>query len=168
MRLSLPLVAYASSLYPPPPTPSNSTASTQTTEEDAPLEQAPLHQQPLGPLPTHATQAQLDQLLSQIALRWASLSRSTLSIIDLVNDPKLATPDDEPYKLYVNTTLPGDETLAEIKERITRANPLGDMDRIDIVELPPSEKLFKDKKHGALYLPYPYVVPGGVFQEMYA
>lgn len=114
-----------------------------------------------------ATQPQLEQLLSHIALKWSSLLRSNLSILDLVNDPKVPLLPNQHHRLYVNSTQ-GDETLNEIRNALVRENPAGDLDKVDVIELPSEGQKIEDGKHGALYLPYPYVVPGGVFQEMYA
>ncbi|KAG0146745.1 hypothetical protein CROQUDRAFT_43855 [Cronartium quercuum f. sp. fusiforme G11] len=121
------------------------------------------------PCKTQATQAELNQLLTQINLRWGTLIRSNDSISNLVKDTKIRNPKGI-YRIYVNTNVNGSESLIEIEDRLKRSNPLGDMDQIEVLELNIDnyQKIFKKDLHGTLYLPYPYVVPGGVFQEMYA
>ncbi|KAH9812524.1 trehalase-domain-containing protein [Melampsora americana] len=104
-----------------------------------------------------STQSQLNQLLNHISLKWSSLLRSNLSILDLLNDPKI--PNHQ--LLYIHSSEP----LNQIKSSLLSSNPLGDLDQVHVLELPDT---IQEGKHGALYLPYPYVVPGGVFQEMYA
>ncbi|KAA1096660.1 hypothetical protein PGT21_024476 [Puccinia graminis f. sp. tritici] len=125
------------------------------------------------------TRELLSRLMGEIGLRWASLIRSNLSLVDLLADPKLQpnnnvnnTAEDGPGRkllLYIRS-LPGSpETLATVRHRLRLLNPVGDLDLLDLRELPADTKSFPTlNDHGALYLPYPYVVPGGRFQEMYA
>lgn len=123
------------------------------------------------------TREEAERLMGEIGLRWASLIRSNLSLLDLLEDPKLQQPntilaEDAPRKLllllYIRT-LPGSpETLATVRHRLRLLNPAGDLDLLEIRELPADNSFPSLNDHGALYLPYPYVVPGGRFQEMYA
>ncbi|KAI8445830.1 trehalase-domain-containing protein [Phakopsora pachyrhizi] len=115
-----------------------------------------------------ATNQQLDQLLGNIKLQWPSLLRSELSILDLVDDPKMPIKAGERFKLYVRTLPGSSETPEVIRNRLQSVNPVGDLDRVEVLELPSDGKIHDPTKHGAVYLPYPYVVPGGRFQEMYA
>lgn len=82
-----------------------------------------------------------------------------------MHDPKVAVQPGEKYRLYVSH-LENRDTIQSI---VSNANQIdGEMDSIEILQLSSATKKPEDGKHGALYLPYPYVVPGGVFQEMYA
>ncbi|OAV98453.1 hypothetical protein PTTG_05517 [Puccinia triticina 1-1 BBBD Race 1] len=111
---------------------------------------------------------ELEKLVLEISLRWSSLVRSNSSLGDLLEDPKLPLPKGDKRKLYVHT-LPGSaESLAAIRTRLGHENPSGELDNLDIRELPPKRFFPNLADHGTLYLPYPYVVPGGRFQEMYA
>ncbi|KNZ60698.1 uncharacterized protein VP01_1515g2 [Puccinia sorghi] len=111
----------------------------------------------------------LSKLMNEISLRWASLVRSNLSLVDLLEDPKLPpATNGEKRKLYVRS-LPGDpDSLSTIRNRLCQENPAGELHNLQICELPPSRYITDLADHGTLYLPYPYVVPGGRFQEMYA
>ncbi|KAI9614678.1 hypothetical protein H4Q26_009067 [Puccinia striiformis f. sp. tritici PST-130] len=95
-----------------------------------------------------ASTEQVEKLIEEINLRWTSLIRSNLSILDLLQDPKIPNGTSKP-KLYVHTS--------------------GEIDQINILKLPSDINSFPNlEDHGTLYLPFPYVVPGGRFQEMYA
>ncbi|KAG0146781.1 hypothetical protein CROQUDRAFT_43863 [Cronartium quercuum f. sp. fusiforme G11] len=132
-----------------------------------PQSQRPLSTPLESSAPNQATEQQLKQLLKHISLTWSSLVRSNLSIIDLVNDPKVPLLPGQRHRLYLNP-IEGEETVEEIRNALVRGNPEGDLDRVEVLALPAPGQKIEDGQHGALYLPYPYVVPGGVFQEMYA
>ena len=57
------------------------------------------------------------------------------------------------------------DDLASVRAKLSVALPPSDLMRIQILPLPADIKLIKE--HGLLYLPFPYIVPGGRFNEMY-
>ncbi|EGG07612.1 family 37 glycoside hydrolase [Melampsora larici-populina 98AG31] len=110
---------------------------------------------------------QLTKLFKEISIKWSSLTRSNLKVIDQILDPKMKS---KSLKLFVNTKLKGDITLDLVRDELIRLNPIGELDGVEVLELPEdvNRELFDQHQHGSLYLPYSFVVPGGVFQEMYA
>ncbi|POW02420.1 hypothetical protein PSTT_11792 [Puccinia striiformis] len=113
-----------------------------------------------------ASTEQVEKLIEEINLRWTSLIRSNLSILDLLQDPKIPNGTSKP-KLYVHTS--GNDTVESIRNQLIQLNPAGEIDQINILKLPSDINSFPNlEDHGTLYLPFPYVVPGGRFQEMYA
>ncbi|PLW22388.1 hypothetical protein PCASD_18601 [Puccinia coronata f. sp. avenae] len=130
-------------------------------------ESTPSHQTEARPA-NRARREELGAMMREIRLSWASLVRSNLSLVDLLEDPKLPLKRGEKRKLYVRN-LPGSpDTLAAITARLEAENPAGDLLHLEIRELPSHRSFPSLADHGSLYLPFPYVVPGGRFQEMYA
>ncbi|PLW16901.1 hypothetical protein PCANC_20153 [Puccinia coronata f. sp. avenae] len=130
-------------------------------------ESTPSHQTEARPA-NRARREELEAMMREIRLSWASLVRSNLSLVDLLEDPKLPLKRGEKRKLYVRN-LPGSpDTLAAITARLEAENPAGDLLHLEIRELPSHRSFPSLADHGSLYLPFPYVVPGGRFQEMYA
>lgn len=89
---------------------------------------------------------------------WTTLTRATDDCASLV-DPKVAT---EPV-LYLPADVPMPAALAATQQRckvdVRRLpQPVTALGQIDARTLP---------AQGLLYLPHPYVVPGGMFNEMY-
>ena len=104
------------------------------------------------------TSAQATELRTYIHATWQTLTRSQTDCKSLV-DSKLAT---KPV-LYVpaDIQIPAAVEAVELKcgnhvARLPRA--IHQMDDVKVAEVQPP---------GLLYLPYPYVVPGGRFNEMY-
>jgi alpha,alpha-trehalase len=98
------------------------------------------------------------QILRYIYQSWDSLSRSMTDCKSLI-DPKVTTPP----VLYLPAGMATPPAVAEMKKHCTvdlrnlprKISRMGDVQTADL----PAE--------GLLYLPYPYVVPGGRFNEMY-
>src|SRR5579859_4533839 len=89
---------------------------------------------------------------------WTSLTRSqtdcaSLTDSKVTNHPVLYVPADQAMPPQVIEV--GKRCSVEVKPLPRKIEQLGD---IDATRLP---------KQGLLYLPYPYVVPGGFFNEMY-
>ncbi len=89
---------------------------------------------------------------------WVILQRSHHDLMRALIDPKLYT---ENKILYLSRK----ENFENIKSELRRYLPNGDFDQLKIKKLP--HDYLSIKKHGLLYLPHPYVVPGGRFNEMY-
>src|SRR5262245_5624193 len=98
-----------------------------------------------------ATAADLDALHTYIRRAWATLTRTPRDLHEAAVDPKLP-PDRGRVPVYVAR---GEDL------RALRAQ-LGE---IDLRPLP--ARADQIREHGLLYLPRPYVVPGGRFNEMY-
>ena len=106
--------------------------------------------------PAHTT-----SILDYIQQTWNVLTRSNQNLATAVIDPKFKPEPDGKWPLYIPRT--GDVQLTE--EGLRREMPAAGFRTIDIRQLP--EDLDSLKFQGLLYLPHPYVVPGGRFNEMY-
>ncbi len=67
----------------------------------------------------------------------------------------------EPWLLYVSRR----ESRTRVQAELARVLDAGEMKQIEIRTLP--RDVLSIREHGLLYLPHPYVVPGGRFNEMY-
>ena len=98
------------------------------------------------------------QTQAYIHRAWATLTRS-MDDCSALGDPKLGAPS----VLYLPANLPPPPELAAVKRRC----------KVDVQVLPRAIGQFGDiapsalARQGLLYLPHPYVVPGGFFNEMY-
>ena len=96
--------------------------------------------------------------LAYIDRAWTTLTRS-MDDCSALRDPKLGT---QPV-LYLPANLPTPPDLAAVKQRCN----------VDVHVLPRAIDRLGDvaspslPRQGLLYLPHPYVVPGGFFNEMY-
>jgi alpha,alpha-trehalase len=103
----------------------------------------------------------LDRLLAYIQKAWRPLTRTAADLPRAAEDPKVPHTAGAPWPVY----LPADENLAAVAVDLARVLPARDLARIALRPLP--RELPSDFEHGLLYLPRPYVVPGGRFNEMY-
>src|SRR6202522_1938524 len=111
---------------------------------------------PTQTVPRHSPR--LNNVLEYVSSGWDRLTRS-LEKCKTYEDQKT---DDEPYLYFPAEfqTLPGFTALAEsCRVRIARLP--------EIITSPDDVNLGKIHPEGLLYLPHPYVVPGGQFNEMY-
>ncbi|EIM01696.1 trehalase [Rhodanobacter denitrificans] len=98
------------------------------------------------------------QTQAYIHRAWATLTRS-MDDCSALGDPKLGVPP----VLYLPANLPPPAELATLKRRC----------KVDVHVLPRAIDQLGDiapsslPRQGLLYLPHPYVVPGGFFNEMY-
>lgn len=106
-----------------------------------------------------ASAEQLQAVQQYIKTSWTTLRRSNEQLLAAAIDPKLGKR--EKWPVYVSRK----EDLDHIKANLQKLIPAEDLAKIDLRQLP--EKVSDIKEHGVLYLPYPYVVPGGRFNEMY-
>ncbi|MBI4859214.1 MAG: alpha,alpha-trehalase [Candidatus Riflebacteria bacterium] len=113
---------------------------------------------------------------------WQRLTRSHKDLVAAASDPKVASPDGR-WVVYV----PPAEDLSRVAGELRRTVGPGDLAKLLLRTLPatPVEPRGRDRskdaarlgrgardageldRHGLLYLPHPYVVPGGRFNEMY-
>jgi alpha,alpha-trehalase len=107
-----------------------------------------------------ATQAELDGFFEYIHRSWAVLGRDHRQLLQAAIDPKLPRPPRR-WPVYVAP----DEDLGAIRDQLRRELPAMEFTRVEVRTLPADGS--QPKQPGILYLPRPYVVPGGRFNEMY-
>ncbi len=94
-----------------------------------------------------------------IQTSWKVLLRSHHHLLQAVSDPKM--PQNKAKIIYVSAT----ENLEAIRSQLQTALQPTDYQQLILQRLP--NKVLTVKEHGLLYLPHPYIVPGGRFNEMY-
>jgi alpha,alpha-trehalase len=92
---------------------------------------------------------------------WSVLTRSARDLPRAAPDPKMHRAPGEKWPVYVAA----DEDRAAIERGLRAVLPAADLQRLDLRALPAARGEIRE--HGLLYLPHPYVVPGGRFNEMY-
>lgn len=106
----------------------------------------------------HAVAApQPEPILEYIQKTWSALTRSNRDLARAAPDPKFHRPADGRWPVYV----PGTTDLHAIEAQLGREMPPAEFKTIRLLLLQPNAA------PGLLYLPKPYVVPGGRFNEMY-
>jgi alpha,alpha-trehalase len=114
-----------------------------------------------GPAPRRAMPAQLRAAREYIRRGWKTLARSNRGLAEAAADPKFERPSDGRWPVYVSRR----EDLAAVGRALQSQMSPADFARIRVRRLP--EDSSDITTHGLLYLPHPYVVPGGRFNEMY-
>ena len=99
-------------------------------------------------------------ILEYIKATWSELTRSHENLATMAVDPKIH-PADGRWPVYV----PAHEDLAQVEKQLRGQMKSSDLQKVDIRRLPEDPKQIREQ--GLLYLPKPYVVPGGRFNEMY-
>lgn len=97
-----------------------------------------------------------------IKQHWTTLSRSTASLLASLYDPKMGS--DQPLTIYVARDEDPDQIAAHIRAQLPQFAP-DSLTWLEVRPLPADPTTIPES--GLLYLPYPYVVPGGRFNEMY-
>jgi alpha,alpha-trehalase len=100
-------------------------------------------------------------IFDYIRQAWKDLTRSHQNLAAAAVDLKFPTPASGRWPVYV----PGDENLSSLRARLRAEMPETDFSKIDLRPLPRDFQQIHEQ--GLLYLPRPYVVPGGRFNEMY-
>jgi alpha,alpha-trehalase len=108
-----------------------------------------------------ASVEELQAIQKYIKQSWHTLTRSSAQLAKAAPDPKFKVPADGRWPVYVSRQ----ENIKRIEESLRAQMPAADFAQIQLRQLP--EDPMSIKEHGLLYLPYPYVVPGGRFNEMY-
>jgi alpha,alpha-trehalase len=103
----------------------------------------------------------LTRVRSYIKSSWTTLTRSSRDLPKALPDPKMPRKPGEPWLLYVAKT----QAATRVNAELTGVLGAETMTHVEVRTLP-SDKL-SIREHGLLYLPKPYVVPGGRFNEMY-
>jgi alpha,alpha-trehalase len=92
---------------------------------------------------------------------WHTLTRSARDLPRAAPDPKIRRAPGEPAPVY----LAADEDRAATEQKLRAVLSAEDLQGIELRTLPGRPDQIRE--HGLLYVPYPYVVPGGRFNEMY-
>jgi alpha,alpha-trehalase len=103
----------------------------------------------------------ISRLRAYIHTTWDGLTRTTRDLPRAAVDPKAEHAAGAPWPVYVAR----DEDLARVTAAVRAALSPDAMAAIALRALPPDPAAIRE--HGLLYLPRPYVVPGGRFNEMY-
>jgi alpha,alpha-trehalase len=107
------------------------------------------------------TPRQVEEVTKYIKANWTTLTRSTRDLPAAARDPKLPRKPGEPWPVYVSPRENRDGLARELRGVLGEK----DMAAIELRTLPSDP--FSIREHGLLYLPHPYIVPGGRFNEMY-
>jgi alpha,alpha-trehalase len=108
-----------------------------------------------------ATAAQLQAVRRYIKRSWRTLRRSNVQLAQAAVDPKFPPLAGTRSPVYIART----ENFEAVAKRLRAQLPAADFARLEIRRLPASG--VEVAEPGLLYLPHPYVVPGGRFNEMY-
>jgi alpha,alpha-trehalase len=108
-----------------------------------------------------APQPQREPILAYIKKTWAVLTRSNHTLAVAAVDPKFHPDADGRWTVYVSRN----ENLRGIEQQLRKDPSSTDFNKIRLRQLP--EDTSRLTEQGLLYLPRPYVVPGGRFNEMY-
>ncbi len=101
----------------------------------------------------------LERIRGYIGKSWTLLERSNATLIRSAKDALVGSGGG--LILYV----PVKENLADVRSALSRDIRPGALDEVRVEPLPAAPS--PDLAPGLLYLPHPYVVPGGRFNEMY-
>ena len=107
-----------------------------------------------------ATPEQLAQIFQYIKENWRILSRSNKGLAKSAADPKFGSQTGRAF-VYI----PRSENFPAVAAKLESEMSAADFAQIELRILRNDVSQIKD--HGLLYLPEPYIVPGGRFNEMY-
>ncbi len=108
-----------------------------------------------------ATPAQLESIQVYIKQTWTKLTRSHAQLAAAAADPKFKEDGSGQWPVYISQS----EDEGAIRATLQSEMPPQSFAKISIRRLPANQVAIKQP--GLLYLPHPYVVPGGRFNEMY-
>jgi alpha,alpha-trehalase len=104
---------------------------------------------------------QVAEVRKYIATAWTTLTRSNRDLPAAAKDPKLPREAGSAWPVYVSIS----EDRERVGREVRQVLPEKEFGTIELKTLPAD--LASLREHGLLYLPHPYVVPGGRFNEMY-
>ena len=99
-------------------------------------------------------------IFDYIKRTWDVLTRTHRNLALAAADPKFQPPTNGRWPVYVASS----DDLVRVKAELSAQMSPEDLQKIDVLALPTSGA---QPDQGLLYLPRPYVVPGGRFNEMY-
>jgi alpha,alpha-trehalase len=105
--------------------------------------------------------AQSPPITGYIMQTWTTLTRSNKNLATAAVDPKFPVGPSGRWPVYVARTENAENVERDVRAQMTAQ----DFSKIEIRSLP--EDFSQLREQGLLYLPNPYVVPGGRFNEMY-
>lgn len=108
--------------------------------------------------PQPKPQSNMQEVNRYIEQTWSVLTRDNTNLLLANTDEKLPDTNSIIY-------LSQEENLTAIKNKVTRNWPEWKKKQVTFKHLP--RDISAIEQHGLLYLPYPYIVPGGRFNEMY-
>ena len=114
-----------------------------------------------GPSQSLPDDSQLQRLRGYIKMSWTTLSRSIRDLPQALPDPKIPRKPGQPWLLYISPR----ESRTLVQSELADVLDASAMKDIEIRTLP--RNILSIREHGLLYLPRPYIVPGGRFNEMY-
>ena len=109
----------------------------------------------------NASADQLRAIQKYIKQSWHTLTRSSAQLAKAAPDPKFKPMADGRWPVYVSKR----ENVTLIEQKLRAQMSAEDFATIAIRQLPDNQNEVREQ--GLLYLPHPYVVPGGRFNEMY-
>jgi alpha,alpha-trehalase len=116
--------------------------------------------------PPHAvaTPQELEGIFEYVKRGWSALERSNKNLLEVARDTKFPTKTGR-WPIYISE----DEDQKRIEEGLKVEMAAADFAQVELRRLPGAKKLPipAPAEPGVLYLPKPYVVPGGRFNEMY-
>ncbi|AFZ36522.1 Alpha,alpha-trehalase [Stanieria cyanosphaera PCC 7437] len=104
---------------------------------------------------------QIKAVKTYIKQTWKTLTRSQKDLLVAAKDPKIDHDGNRPWLVYVSPQ----EDLERIKTSLQQILSREELAKLELRILPAEPEAVTE--HGLLYLPHPYVVPGGRFNEMY-
>jgi alpha,alpha-trehalase len=108
-----------------------------------------------------AVGAQSPPISGYIMRTWTVLTRSNKNLATAAVDPKFPVGPGGRWPVYVARTENAENVERDVRAQMTAE----DFSKIEVRRLP--EDTSQIREQGLLYLPNPYVVPGGRFNEMY-
>jgi len=99
-------------------------------------------------------------ILDYIHRGWTSLTRSNQNLASAAVDPKFAPGADGRWRVYTAA-----EQQSRVEQELRATLKPAELAKVRITALPQDPRQIREQ--GLLYLPKPYVVPGGRFNEMY-
>ena len=114
-----------------------------------------------GPSQSLPDDSHLQRLRGYIKMSWTTLSRSIRDLPQALPDPKIPRKPGQPWLLYISPR----ESRTRVQSELADVLDASAMKDIEIRTLP--RNVLSIREHGLLYLPRPYIVPGGRFNEMY-
>lgn len=103
---------------------------------------------------------QLVRLQQYIQQNWRELRRSNRTLLQAAKDPKFPRSNGE-WLVYVSPK----EDVRAVENRLREQMDVRDFRQIKVLPLPGNGTALREP--GLLYVPYPYVVPGGRYNELY-
>ena len=104
---------------------------------------------------------EIETLKTYIQQTWKTLTRSQKDLLTAAKDPKVEHQGEQAWLVYVSPREDLDRIRASLQQVLTAE----ELQQLELRVLPTEVDLIEE--HGLLYLPHPYVVPGGRFNEMY-